>query len=56
MNNLEKSNREFYSKVVELLKLSRQKVLSTVNHHMVITYFEIVRMIVEEEQNGFLFL
>ncbi len=52
MNNIEKSNREFYSKVIEVLKLSRQKVVSTVNHQMVITYFEIGRMIVEEEQNG----
>ena len=31
---------------------ARKKVLQTVNHTMVITYFEIGRMIIEEEQNG----
>jgi predicted nuclease of restriction endonuclease-like (RecB) superfamily len=39
-------------KISDLLKNSRNKVLSTVNQTMVITYFEIGRMIIEEEQNG----
>ncbi len=52
MNDIDKSSQEFYSKVVNLLQLSKQNVVSTVNHQMLITYFEIGRMIVEEEQSG----
>lgn len=40
------------SRISELLISARTKVLQTVNHTMVLTYFEIGRMIVEEEQNG----
>jgi len=40
------------TKITFLLKEARQRVLQTVNHTMVVTYFEIGRMIVEEEQNG----
>ena len=39
-------------KISKLLNESRQGVIQAVNHTMVITYFEIGRMIVEEEQNG----
>jgi len=42
----------FYDKIAELLKSARSKVVQTVNTTMVYTYFEIGRMIVEEEQNG----
>jgi len=42
----------FYNKVAELLKKARQSVVHTVNQTMVITYFEIGKMIVEEEQVG----
>ena len=42
----------FYNKVSELLKEARRGVAQTVNKTMVYTYFEIGRMIVEEEQNG----
>jgi len=42
----------FYSKVADLLKEARKSVVQTVNKTMVYTYFEIGRMIVEEEQNG----
>ncbi len=52
MNYIDKSSQEFYSKVVNLLQLAKRNVVNTVNHQMVITYFEIGRMIVEEEQNG----
>ncbi len=52
MNDIDKSSQEFYSKVVSLLQLAKRNVVSSVNHQMVITYFEIGRMIVEEEQNG----
>lgn len=49
-NNLQ--NKALFSQVVELLQNARQQVLRTVNSTMVYTYFEIGRMIVEEEQNG----
>lgn len=51
MSNDELSN-NLIKKISDLLKNSRNKVLSTVNQTMVITYFEIGRMIIEEEQNG----
>ena len=41
-----------FQQVVELLQNARQQVLRTVNQTMTITYFEIGRMIVEEEQSG----
>ena len=39
-------------KISALLNEARNKVVSTVNQTMVLAYFEIGRMIVEEEQNG----
>ena len=42
----------FYNKVADLLNEARKNVIQTVNKTMVYTYFEIGRMIVEEEQNG----
>ena len=39
-------------KIAELLVSARKSVLQTVNQTMVLTYFEIGRMIVEDEQNG----
>jgi predicted nuclease of restriction endonuclease-like (RecB) superfamily len=45
-------NKMIFKQVVELLQNARQQVLRTVNSTMVYTYFEIGRMIVEEEQNG----
>ena len=41
-----------FQQVVELLQNARHQVLRTVNSTMVCTYFEIGRIIVEEEQNG----
>ena len=41
-----------FQQVAVLLKNAQQQVLRTVNSTMVYTYFEIGRMIVEEEQNG----
>ena len=52
MSNIEKSNSKFYNKVVELLKEARKSVVKTVNKTMVLTYFEIGKIIVEEEQKG----
>jgi predicted nuclease of restriction endonuclease-like (RecB) superfamily len=40
------------NRISDLLISSRTKVLQTVNLTMVLTYFEIGRMIVDEEQNG----
>ena len=48
----ELNNKEFFKQVVVLLQNARQQVLRTVNATMTFTYFEIGRMIVEEEQNG----
>ena len=45
-------NKEIFQQVVELLQNARQQVLRTVNSTMTVTYFEIGRIIVEEEQNG----
>jgi predicted nuclease of restriction endonuclease-like (RecB) superfamily len=50
MTNL--SSNDLSKKISNLLNEARQKVVHTVNHIMVLTYFEIGRMIVEEEQNG----
>lgn len=46
------SNAKFFSLIVDLLQSARSKVVQTVNQTMVLTYFEIGRMIVEEEQGG----
>lgn len=45
-------NKVLFQQVVELLQNARQQVLRTVNSTMVYTYFQIGRMIVEEEQSG----
>ena len=45
-------NKAIFQQVVELLQNARQEVLRTVNSTMTTTYFEIGRIIVEEEQNG----
>lgn len=45
-------NTTFYSQIVKLLQSARNKVVSTINQTMVLTYFEIGRKIVEEEQGG----
>ncbi len=47
-----KIDTDFYNRVAELLKEARKNVVQIVNRTMVYTYFEIGRMIVEEEQNG----
>ena len=53
MSEIEQNTRsDFYNKVADLLKEARKSVVQTVNKTMVYTYFEIGRMIVEEEQNG----
>jgi predicted nuclease of restriction endonuclease-like (RecB) superfamily len=46
------SNNKFHSQIVNLLQSARNQVVRSVNQTMVLTYFEIGRMIVEEEQDG----
>ncbi|WP_423130566.1 PDDEXK nuclease domain-containing protein [Gaoshiqia sp. Z1-71] len=52
MAGLNKHIDAFYSKILELLKTARKTVLQSVNTTMVETYFEVGRLIVEEEQHG----
>lgn len=46
------SNTKFFSQIVDLLQSAKSNVVRTINQTMVMTYFEIGRMIVEEEQGG----
>lgn len=46
------SNTKLYFQIVDLLQSAKNKVIRTVNQTMVLTYFEIGRMLVEEEQGG----
>ena len=43
---------DLYLKIAGLLQAARQNVVRAVNQTMVYTYFEIGRMIVEDEQQG----
>lgn len=53
ISNIQNTSTEsFFNKVAELLKQARKSVVISVNRTMVLTYFEIGRMIVEEEQSG----
>jgi predicted nuclease of restriction endonuclease-like (RecB) superfamily len=53
MTNIKKNTEiGFYNKVTELLKSARKNVVQRINKTMVSTYFEIGRIIVEEEQKG----
>lgn len=45
-------NKAFYSQIVDLLQSARTKVVHSVNRTMVLTYFEIGKIIVEKEQSG----
>ena len=45
-------NTGFYKQAIDLLHSARQQAVRQVNLVMVHTYFEIGRMIVEEEQEG----
>lgn len=46
------SNNQLYTQVVNLLQSAKDQVLRSVNHTMVLTYFEIGRILVEDEQDG----
>jgi predicted nuclease of restriction endonuclease-like (RecB) superfamily len=52
INDALSQDNQLYSKVAELIELARQKVATVVNLTMVHTYFEVGRMIVEDEQQG----
>ncbi len=52
MNGIEKRSENFYNKVKELLVKAQASVVQAVNNTMVVTYFEIGKMIIEEEQKG----
>jgi predicted nuclease of restriction endonuclease-like (RecB) superfamily len=52
MTEIRHNTENLYTKVVELLKRAQNTVVQAVNKTMVLTYFEIGKMIVEEEQNG----
>lgn len=43
---------KFFGRAIQLLQDAREQVVRTVNQTMVRTYFEIGRLIVEEEQGG----
>lgn len=45
-------NHNLYTQIAQLLQVARKNVVRTVNQTMVYTYFEIGRMIVEDEQEG----
>lgn len=46
------ASNDLTKKISSLLKIARQKVIREVNQTMVVTYYEIGRLIIEEEQNG----
>lgn len=52
MSKLSVNEDSFYSRILDLLKSARKTVVQSVNKTIVDTYFEIGRLIVEEEQNG----
>jgi predicted nuclease of restriction endonuclease-like (RecB) superfamily len=47
-----KENENLYKSIAQLLNNAKQKIVATINNTMVLTYFEIGKMIVEEEQEG----
>lgn len=51
-DSIKNKSDELYSQIASVLSKSRKFVVSTVNTTMVRTYFEIGRIIVENEQNG----
>ncbi len=52
MNKVQNTDNQLYNKVVSLLNNAKQNVATYINKTMVITYFEIGKLIVEEQQNG----
>jgi len=50
--NLTENNSELYLRIGEILTRTRESVIKDINHKIVITYFEIGRLILENEQKG----
>jgi putative cytoplasmic protein len=50
MTKVKIKNTEIVKNVIDLLENAREKVGTTINQTMVLTYFELGRMIVEEEK------
>lgn len=50
--DLSKSNNQLFGKISELLSEARKFVAKSVNQTIVLTYFEVGRLIVEDEQKG----
>ena len=46
------ADKNLYSKIAEILQSARQTVVRTVNQTIVYTYYEIGRMVVEDDQQG----
>jgi hypothetical protein len=47
-----KENENLYKSIAQLLNNAKQKIVATINNTMVLTYFEIGKIIEEEEQKG----
>ena len=45
-------DQQLFAQIVQLLQAARQNIVRSVNQTMVYTYYEIGRMIVEDEQQG----
>jgi len=52
MNSLTNTPGDFFTKIIDLLHNARKIAVHAVNQTMVVSYFEIGRIIVSEEQNG----
>lgn len=50
--NKQLTNSHLFDRIADLIESSRKKVASTINLTMVYTYFEIGRMIIDDEQQG----
>jgi predicted nuclease of restriction endonuclease-like (RecB) superfamily len=52
MNSMANTTGDFFAKIIDLLHNARKIAVHAVNQTMVVSYFEIGRIIVSEEQNG----
>jgi len=52
MNSIASTSGDFFTKIIDILHNARRMAVHAVNQTMVISYFEIGRIIVSEEQNG----
>lgn len=52
MSQVSKNSEDFFERITDLLKKARKKAIYSINQTMVYTYFEIGKIIIEEEQKG----